>query len=1528
MDSVTIRADVAWQGGKHSDPGVAKAEFVLTKAGKRELHQAKRSHPDGKWSLSSLSAGDTQLLQSIFAQLSGNDARFIFVSSSDARELTELAERALHAESVQEFETRFVGTKKEAASFAKLRKIWNDTDAATAYDVLRRVEVRTIDERSLEEQVRFGLSALFLADPDMVAQALWKIADDSIHKTVTRGELIANLERQGFKLRRLTNSAAAPALITQVTDRYLDGARKKLIRKTIIPRSATQTLLKRLQENKASDSVLTGTAGGGKTGCIIELVDELRNRKVPVAVLAFRLDRLKSVSNTAELGQQLGLEESPALVLAAAAEGGEAVLIVDQLDAVSTASGRNSDFFDAVEGLLNEARGLRDRVNLHVIVVCREFDWQNDHRLRRLLSDQHTKIEVGEFSPDEVRRVLEDENFRAALFQRGQLELLRLPQNLSLFLEAGFDPAKRPEFNTAKELFDRYWDEKSRAVARRAAPAPDQWGQVIEVLTEEMTRTQQLSVPRGKLDRFSVDYLQQMASEGVLTFDGERYGFGHESFFDYCFARRFVASERSLCDFLASAEQHLFHRAQVRQVLAYLRDANKPRYISELHGLLHDGRIRAHIKDLALAFLTSVPDPSDDEWKLLEPWLNSQLSAITAGHPNSDRFATLAWNRFFVSQSWFDAADHRGLVAEWMASAALANTATDYLRIHQRHAGDRIADLLEPYVTANQEWPRRIQHIIQWAELENSRKFFELFLRLIDNGTLDSARDPIAVNGTFWSMLYGLAQARPAWIAEVIAHWLRRRRQLLVIAAGEQGKVDWHELFEHDQFGVDHFHGSASAAPETFVEHVLPVVLEISDAAIYQGDHSPPRRDSVWPLFFPSQYEDLDHACLTSLISALQAAAKSAPDKLKDAISELLKRDSYVSNALLLNIYASAPQVFAEEAARTLVAESWRFHCGFSDSPYWTAMHLITEISPLLSPETREQLEAVILDYSGDYEHTPEGYKLRGRSSFALLSAIPPAFRSKGAASRYQELERKFQSPYEAPTGIRGGTVTSPIERSAAEKMSDEQWLKAMKKYDSEYSHPPGEFLKGGAWELAGMFRDFVTNEPERFARLCLKLAPDINPAYLERGIDALKETNVPDDLKFELCRKGFADHPNDCGKAIVDVLGSIKEPLPDDLVAMLNWLATEHSDPEQELWNKEAVGGKEYSGGDVLTHGINTVRGRAAEAIRDLILSDKNYIARFSVALSKLPKDPSLAVRACAASTLLAIAPSNWPLAISLFKNLLQPAKSWLRKLEGLRQRIPSVFGLRGISRWLDGILSKHLVNDDRLLGTQYVDRFIYYGLRDHFAQLRPIVERMLRSENPRVREGGARLASLAAIYHSDQSLVREALNGDASQRVGVAQVASSNIADPRSRRWCETQLLKLFNDESKEVRREAASCFRRLKNASFEDYRDLVRAFADSRAYESNSSTILFALEQSSEKLPGITAIVCDKFISRFADEARDVRTSRSADVHMVSKLVFRTYHQHETDEWGSKCLDLIDQMCLAGIHEVSRDLADFER
>ncbi len=1475
------------------DPGVTKAEFVVTSGGTRELHQAKRSHPDGKWTLASLAASDVNLLQAIFAELSGNSGRFVFVSSSDAPELRELSERARQAESALEFESQFLAAKVHETNFERLRKYWSNTNTASAYDVLRRIEVRTMDEASLDEHVRWGLGALFLSDPQLVCAELRRIAEDSVHQTLTRDLLVQHMATRGYKLRRLAKPDAAGPLVAEVTKNYLEGARKKLIRQSLIPRAATQTLLSRIDnESLGGDFVLTGKAGAGKTGCVVEFVECLRDRGIPV--LVFRVDRLEPVSTTADLGRQLGLEESPALVLATAATGGEAILVVDQLDAVSTTSGRSADLFDAVEGLLAEARGLRGRLKLHVVIVCRAFDWENDHRLRRMVPTQHAKVEVSEFTLDEIKAVLSTVGFRIEVLQPRQLELLRLPQNLSLFLDAGFNPAVAPKFNTAKELFDRYWNTKRRAVNERAAPLTDQWAPIIELLCDEMTRTQQLSVPREKLDPFATDYVAQMASEGVLTFDGKRYGFGHESFFDYCFARAFVAKDQLLAESLAASEQHLFRRAQVRQVLVYLRDADRSRYCSELRALLTDSRVRIHIKDLILAMLVSMEDPGDDEWAVLEPWLNLQLAVFADDQRKRDKFAALVWQHFFTSPSWFHLADRRGLIAGWLASGSdgLANVAVNYLRIHQRQFGDRVAELLEPYVGKGGDWTLRLRYVMEWADHESSRRFFDLFLRLIDDGTLDEARGPIAVNSTFWSMLHGLAEARAEWIPEVIAHWLKRRWLLVQQQKRDDGSTPWNDLFGHDNFASKHFHDAADKAPAAFTRHALPVVLEITDAAVYDHEAEPPKRDAVWPLLTHGEYESIDDACLSSLVTALERLAKEQPNTLGDTIAELRKRDTCIANFLLLNLYATGASCFADEATTLLCAETWRFYCGYSDSPYWIAMQLIRAIVPLCSDGNRAQLETAILAYSPAYERTADGYKLAGRAQHILLSAIPPEYRSRSAQVRFEELERKFGKPHGAPQGIRSYTVGSPIEKQAADKMTDEQWLKAIAKYRSEERlHRWNDPEKGGAWELAQMLREYVRDEPERFACLSLQFPPDTNPTYIEWTLDGLKGAAVSTDLKLAVCRKAYLESREECGKAIADLLGSIEEPLPDDAVQMLDWLATEHPDPDKELWNVEATSGQPYYGGDILTHGINTTRGRAAEAIRDLILKDASYIERFHATLERLVNDKSVSVRSCAASTLLAVARHDTPLAISLFKLLASAG--------------------------------------DRLLATQYADRFIYHGLRQNYSEMRPYVETLLRSTDERACNAGARFASLAVLYNQPaENLVKEAMTGNASQRQGVAIVATRNIATAECREWCEKHLLKFFSDEDPKVRREAASCFRQLEKEPLESYEALITAFCDSAAYQEDSFPILHVLEESLRRLPGITCVVCKKFLTRFSDEAKDFRTQRGGDVCTVAKLIFRTYQQHQRDEWAPRCLDLIDQMCIEGINDVKSGLEEFER
>ncbi len=205
-----------------------------------------------------------------------------------------------------------------------------------------------------------------------------------------------------------------------------------------------------------------------------------------------------------------------------------------------------------------------------------------------------------------------------------------------------------------------------------------------------------------------------------------------------------------------------------------------------------------------------------------------------------------------------------------------------------------------------------------------------------------------------------------------------------------------------------------------------------------------------------------------------------------------------------------------------------------------------------------------------------------------------------------------------------------------------------------------------------------------------------------------------------------------------------------------------------------------------------------------------------------------------------------------------------------------------------------------------------------------------MLRSELSEISEAGARLASLAVLYeHTDaEDLVEEAIRGNASQRRGVAQVASANIGREDCRSWAEQKLLLFFNDRDSEVCEKAARCFYRLEGQFFESYEDLINKFCDSAACQTNAFSLLHALEESSHQLPGLTYSVCEKFLKRFSDEARDIRTRRSLDVTYVPKLVFRTYHQHQSDEWAPKCLDLIDQMCLERISGVGEGVEEYER
>ena len=1365
------------------DSGVEKAEFVVEVGSQRELHQAKRSHPNGKWSLAELQKD--RLLEAIGAQLADNDDRFVFASGSDAPELSELCDGARDAESVGEFEQRFLEAKARKRSFEEaVCGAWA-CDAATAVGRLRRIHVRTIGEHDLEEKVRWGVQARFLAQTTDVVETLRGIAEDSVHRTLRRQELVDVLALRGYRLRRLTDPAVAGDAVRAATDRFLDPARRRLIQGRLLPRAAVKKLLSRLGES-ATDTVLTGGAGSGKTACVLGVVDALRDGDVPS--LAFRLDRFVEASTTADLGRRLDLEESPTLVLAEAAKaaGKPGVLIVDQLDAVSAVSGR-AGAFELVEQLIIEARDAQPRP-IHVVVVCREFDWKNDSRLRQLLPDSAMRLDVTELATAEVEELLGDAGFRPEALKARQLKILALPQNLPLFLEADFDAAATPTFSTATEIFARYWDAKREAVEQRFPDAGDQ---------------------------------------------------------------------------------------------AYLRDRDHAGYARELRDLLFDDAIRAHLKDLAFALLAEVGSPTEEEWAIWETWIAPALDAIATGRANADELSAVAWRRFFGSRPWFADIDQRGTIAGWLASDndAIADMAVNYLWVHQRHSPERVAELLEPYAEQAGKWIPRLQLLMERAEHHTNRRFFDLFLRLLDNGTFDDVGDKSGANRTFWSMIYTLGEERPEWVTEVVAHRLRRHLARMQTAGSDAGWAgdDDHSVAAHV------IGGCVNRAPAAFVQHVFPAVLDVSDFTVTSG--AAPRLDRVWRMPFKTEPFGLKDACLSGLVDSLATLGRNPAVDLRDVIDELRRRDTYTANQLLLALYGGAAATTANEAVTAFCAGPWRFECGFSDSPHWTATEVIRAVAPRCTSENRGRLENVILDYVAPFERSQGGYKEHGHACFTLLSAIPAELRSEKADARVRELAHEFGEPEEAPRGIVFGPIGSPIAVGATERMTDEQWLRAVAKYPSGDWSVSAEGIRGGARQLAERLEARTGEDPERFARLGLRLPRSANPAYLEATLYGLRAAAITNELKLEVCLKAFAECPERCGRSIVDVLRSMGGELPDAAVQMLRELATEHEDPATESWQEDA-GGQPYYSGSPLEAGINSTRGRAAEAIADLIGGNDANVDRFAETVARMIVDSSASVRACAAGTVEAIA-------------CHRPAE--------------------GMSLFLRMDLS-----EDRLLTTPHVYRLLNWSLRDRLAEVRRTVERMLQSPQPDVRQGGGRLAGLAGVLHEDAAdLVSRALCGDARQRVGIAEIAAANIGRVETRDWCERRLVPLFDDADRGVRRAAADCFRELSDVPLENYDNLIAEFCARRALSEASFSLLVALEQSRRRLPGTTCRVCGELLRRAREEGAD-----GIDLHIVVKLVFRMYRQHQDDEWTPQLLDMLDLLCLEGAIGARAEFERFER
>jgi hypothetical protein len=1462
------------------------AEFWVRRGSGLEYHQVKRQYgTEGRWTIASLKARG--VLQFFSEKLKDPATACVFTSTHAAFQLGELTDRARRASSWHEYERDFLTSSAIQTSFDEICECWVDCSHVEVFQRLKRVTVRTIDEETLRIMLETRLAVLVDGESSStLAAMLGTFALENVHQELNAQDFWRFLEGEGCRRRNWNKDPHVLAAIDDQDKRYFGWIEGEGIQGQLFARDEAETAVNLLTSAQGKKRVmLVGEAGVGKSSVTPEIGKRLQ--ALGWTVLAFRIDRMEPASTPDQVGQNLGLPGSPANVLGAFAEGRDCALVIDQLDAVSLASGRNTQFFECINEIIKQSLTYP---NLHLVLGCRKYDIDNDHRLRRLVGTDGIAdvVTVKRLTHERVREVVSSFGLDAARLSKAQLGLLAVPLHLKMLSQmVSGNPTNVLGFESAKDLYDEFWTRK-QALVRARLGRDVRWVQVVDTLCHYMNQYQVLSVPKSTLDEYEADF-NAMVSEHVLTLQDGRSSFFHESFFDYAFARRFAARGLRLRQLLLDSEQHLFRRAQVRQILLQQREEHRETYLEDLSSLLFDPRIRFHIKSAVLSLLSGITDPTGQEWDVLSRTLEDA----------EDELHVEVWNLLYHSPAWFKLVDSQGLIEKWLSDEnppERINRTVNLFRSIQRFLPDRIAELLEPKLDRSTEWNNRIATVMQWADLTQSRRFLDFFLRAIDCGALDGLRGPIVMNSDFWDLTHGLPDKEPAWAAAVIGHYYDRLinaalptdpdATLNIIRSVLNSSRDSHD---------DYFLKAARGAPREYVSEVLPVMLRVMELTLQKRGESP-YKDGAW---FFRHYDDAfgsGTALLNAMVEALSNLGLSDPKTFLRYARQLRRTELDTAHFLLLRAYAVCGDHFADEVANYLSENPTSLSIGYSGGEQWVARQVLAAITPHCSPDSLRKLEDLILAYYTPWERSVEGRAAYGHAQFTLLEGIPPQHRSQRVAKRLEELRRKFdKETVEEPMGIIGGWVGSPIKDEAASKMTDEQWLTAIARYDSDNVETKivGDDLVGGAGELARVMEALTKQDPKRFAKLALRFPDSVNIRYFEAVLRGVAEAGLGVEEALDLCRRCHNLPGRPLGRWLPPVVAKVSEAvLPDEALDIVAWYATEDSDPKEDVSLKSGADGSEpLFGGSIDMAAINCVRGAAAQALNRLLFPYAERLVKLLPAVERLVDDKSIAVRASASWTLIGVLKHNRDLAVQLFLTLCSV--------------------------------------DDAILSASGVERFMKYGLRTHYSALEAVLDRMLKADSEQANLAGARLSSMVALFDdAARAKALSCVSGTEALRRGAAQVFAANLGQARFRKFCEENLIILFNDESEEVQTEAARCFLKFEEDQIRDYFALVNAFITSKAYKSEHRDLFHALEKTTAQLPETTCLAVERFFDLAAAEVADISTHASADSYTANKLIIRTYSQSKSPTIQSRCLDLIDRVSRMHALGLSEAIADYER
>lgn len=1083
---------------------------------------------------------------------------------------------------------------------------------------LNRIHCVHFPDAYLREILTDKIYYLFIDDEKLVYNRLiaWIVDEDTRGSKITFARIMDFINSNNLKLKKLAFDHRINLRINELNEEY---------RETFLPLDGglferDEFALCRTELELGKSLLLHGNAGRGKSGCAENIINYCNERKIQY--IAIKLDKRIPHRNANAWGIELGLPTSIAHCIHSLSKDTPAVIILDQLDALRWTQSHSSDSLLVCSEIIRQVSRLnleRDH-NISIVFVCRTYDLENDNIIKSLFDVNNKeiyvewkKILINELSDQCVQGIIG--NGYERLSEKIK-DLLKIPSNLYIWQRIDHVD-ENFEYSSTSHLVTSWWNQLIRKYVEIGFQETDM-KVTKDKLVGDLHRLGRQYIPETLLgsNRTTIDFLN---SNGILVVQKGKVYFAHQSILDSFLAEKMTEqyySEVDMTDILGIKEKQTpGKRYQLQMLMQNLLEIDSRDFIRAGVLLLKSDSIRYYNKYVFFEMLNQIENIDSVESDFI---LEYSQDPIWSKH--------LVNNVIQSNPKYLRIIRDCGLIEAWLNNYENRKVAINLLISIRPNYKDVDVELIEKYAFLSEETAREFSACFLHDINQDTNAMFELRMRLYNEFPLlvDSYID-------FSSMMKNCEIRSIRYIAFLLDNKIKNKERNIY-------KNEMELLSETSdviiQNGVE------------VIELLLPFVPKISDEVHEFSDWSAKHH-----------HETIERVCINILKKANRAVVTVNPSIFLKHYASYMGKGNIIYNELILDALSIFPEEFSDciinYMCNNFERDIFDKTSGNTDE-LELAKRAIENHSKLCSDDVFDRFVTKVVSFISSkavdryrmrikYNQEKNGqsvyWSFWGDFQYEILSVLPSERLSNKENDLLKVLERKFlnvSSMYKYYSS-HGGWVSSPV---SGKKLGINTWKgivtnrKLERRNNRKWTEVPGGFIESTLEEFSISFETAVTEEPEKMIKMILNCTEDIEAVYIDALFSGVALSGFLNDIPTKLIETMIMKFPCDMVSHRASSLCSIikkrkNSEWSQNILKLLMEIAINHTNPDYDKPNVTSSEDKEMRSYNMLiSNAINCVRGNAAEAIGNLLWSNKSYFNQFKDIINQITKDVNPSVK------------------------------------------------------------------------------------------------------------------------------------------------------------------------------------------------------------------------------------------------------------------------------------------------------------